>query len=43
MDMSKMTRQEIEAFLKMLAEMERQELALLMRERQEAERLGRLH
>jgi len=33
-----MTRVKIEAILKMLAEMERQELALLMRERQEAQR-----
>ena len=30
MDLSRMTRQEIEALLKMLAEMERQEMALLM-------------
>ena len=43
MDMSKMTRVKIEAILKMLAEMERQELALLMRERREAERDGCLH
>jgi hypothetical protein len=43
MDMSKMTRQEIEALLRLLAEWERQELALLMLERREAEREGRLH
>ena len=30
MDLSRMTRQEIEALLKMLAEMERQEMVLLM-------------
>jgi hypothetical protein len=33
MDLSRMTRQEIEALLKMLAEMERQEMVLLMQER----------
>jgi hypothetical protein len=38
-----MTRQENEALLKMLTEMERQELALLMRQRWEAEREGMLH
>ena len=38
-----MNRQEIEALLKMLAEMERQELALLMKERREAGRSERLH
>ena len=38
-----MTRQEIEALLKMLAEMERKELELLMQERREAEQAGRLH
>lgn len=43
MDMSKMTRQEIETLLKMLAEMERQEMALLMQERREVERAGHLH
>jgi hypothetical protein len=43
MDMSKMTRQEIEALLKLLAEWEREELELIMRERVEAEREGRLH
>jgi hypothetical protein len=35
--------QEIEALLKMLAEMEREELELLMQERREAERVWRLH
>ena len=30
MDLSRMTRQEIEALLKMLAELERQELSLLI-------------
>ena len=43
MDMSKMTRQEIEAMLRLLAEMERQELELIMKERQEAKRLGQLY
>jgi hypothetical protein len=43
MDTSKMTRQETEALLKMLAEWERQELALLVRERREAEPERRLH
>ena len=43
MDMSKMTRQEIEAMLRLLAEMEREELELIMDERQEAERMGQLH
>ena len=38
MDLSKMTRQEIEALLKLLAEWERRELMLLMLERREAER-----
>ena len=37
-----MTRQEIEALLKMLAEMERQEMALLMRDWREVERQGRV-
>ena len=43
MDLSRMTRQEIEALLKMLADLEREELALLMQERRESERQGRLH
>jgi hypothetical protein len=43
MDMSMMTRQEIESLLKMPAEMEREEMALLMHERREAEQEGRLH
>ena len=43
MDLSKMTRQEIEALLRLLAEMEREELELLMRERMETELQGRLH
>ena len=40
MDLSRMTRQEIEALLKLLAEWEREELELIMRERREAEREG---
>jgi hypothetical protein len=43
MDISKMTTAEVEALLRLLAEMEREELVLLMRERREAEREGRLH
>ena len=38
-----MIRQEIEALLRLFADMEREELELLMRERREAERQGRLH
>jgi hypothetical protein len=41
--MSKMTRQEIEALLRLLAACEREEMVLLMRERREAERDGLLH
>ena len=41
--LSKMTCQEIEALLRLLAEFEREELELLMRERREAEWEGRLH
>jgi hypothetical protein len=43
MDVSKMTRQEIEALMRLLAECERRELALLLLERREAERQGRVH
>jgi hypothetical protein len=43
MDLSKMTRQEIEVLLRLLAEWGRRELALLMLERHEAERQGKLH
>jgi hypothetical protein len=43
MDLSRMTTAEVEALLRLLADMEREELALLMRERREAEREGRLH
>jgi hypothetical protein len=39
MDLSRTTRQEIEALLKMLAKMGREEMVLLMRERRE----GRLY
>ena len=38
-----MTRQEIEALLRLLADMEREELELLMQERRGAEWEGRLH
>jgi hypothetical protein len=37
--MSKMTRQEIEALLRLLDEFEREELEILMQERREAERM----
>ena len=43
MDLSKVSRQEIEALLRLLAYLERKELALLMRERMEADQEGRLH
>ena len=43
MDMTKMTRQEIVALLWLLAEFEREVLELVMQERREAEREGRLH
>jgi hypothetical protein len=43
MDMSKMTRQEIEVLLRLLAEWERQELALLMLQRRLAKQEGQLH
>jgi hypothetical protein len=39
MDMTRITRQEINALLHLLAEMEREELELIMRKGQEAERL----
>ena len=42
MDLSKMTRQEIEALLWLLAEFEWEEMELLMRERREVERKGQL-
>jgi hypothetical protein len=38
-----MTTAEVEALLRLLAEMEREEMELLMRERREAEREGRPH
>jgi len=43
MDLSKMTTEEMEALLRLLAEWEREEMELIMLERQEAERRGRLH
>jgi hypothetical protein len=43
MDFSKMTTAEVEALLRLLADMEREELELLMREQLEAEWKGRLH
>jgi hypothetical protein len=43
MDLSKITLDEVQALLRLLAEFEREELELLMRERREAEREGRLH
>jgi hypothetical protein len=38
MDLSKMTLEEVQALLRLLAEWEREELELLMQERREAER-----
>lgn len=38
-----MTRQEIEALLRLLAEFELEELKLLLQERRKAEQDGRLH
>ena len=43
MDLDKMTIAEVEALLRLLAEWEREEMAILMRERREAEMQGRLH
>lgn len=43
MALDRLTREEIEALLKLLAEFEREEMELLKRERREAERQGRLH
>ena len=43
MDLSKMALEEVQALLRILAEFERWELELLMRERREAEQEGRLH
>ena len=38
-----MTIEEVEALLRLLAEWEREELELIMQERREVERQGRLH
>jgi len=38
-----MTLDEVQALLRLLAEFEREELELIMRERRKAERLGLLH
>jgi hypothetical protein len=43
MVMTKMTTAEVEALLRLLAEWEREEMAIQMRERYEAEMQGRLH
>jgi len=43
MDLSRMTLEEEQALLRLLADMEREELELIMRERREAERQGWLH
>ena len=43
MDLSKVPQEEVQALLRLLAEWEREELELLMRERVEAERERRLH
>ena len=42
MDLSKMTLEEVQALLRLLAEWEREELELRLKEQQEAERQGRL-
>jgi len=42
-DLSKMTLEEVQALLRLLAEFEREEMVLLMREWHEAERSGLLH
>jgi hypothetical protein len=43
MDLSNMTTAEVDVLLRLLAEFEREELELIMRERREAEREERLH
>jgi hypothetical protein len=43
MELSKMTLEEVQALLRLLAEFEREELELIMRERREAEITGRLN
>jgi hypothetical protein len=43
MDMSRMTRREIETLLRLLAEMEREEFELIVREWKEAELSGQVH
>jgi len=43
MDLSKMTLEEVQALLRLLAEFEREELEVIMRERVEAEQEGRPH
>jgi hypothetical protein len=43
MNLSKMTLEEVQILLRLLAEYEQEELELIMRERREAEREGRLH
>jgi hypothetical protein len=43
MDLSRMTIAEVEALSRLLAEWEREELELIIQERREAERQGRLN
>ena len=43
MDLARMTITDVEALLRLLAEMERKELELIIQERRESERQGRLH
>jgi len=43
MDKSRMTRREIETLLRLLAEMEREEFELIVRELKEAELSGQVH
>lgn len=43
MDLTHKTTQEIEALIRLLTEMEREEMMFIMRERREAEERGQLH
>jgi len=43
MDLSKITLDEVQVLLRLLAEFEREVMELLMREQREAELMGRLH
>jgi hypothetical protein len=43
MELDKMTTEEVQAVLRLLVDLEREDLALLLQERREAEREGQLH